>query len=230
MNCTFCAKRLPDDFKQTNYGKACSTACATGGVVNEVVKCALNKAPCIGHHKKYCAALNDLLDGKLNPDIQSFATMIQIHASKCAGGCKMFHSVEQVLEHARPPPPPPVKLPPPVKRRMTVADAARVCIAYQTKHDPSFGDDLKSVMRKEGFPGLQHLLDKVETYTADNVFFHTADFSSDFTIADIARMVCIYRFERVHLSETRNFTMDMKAVMRAEGVPEMQSLLDIYTV
>ena len=224
MNCTFCAKRLPANFKQTNYGKACSTACATGGVVNEVVKCALKKAPCIGHHQKYCTALNDLLDGKLNPNIHLFASMIQLHASRCAGGCKMFHSLEQVLEHARPPPPPPVK------RRRTVADAARVCIAYQTKHDPNFGDNLKSVMRKEGFPGLQHLLDKVETYTVDNDSFHTADFSSEFTISDIGRMICIYRFERVHLSETRNFTMDMKSVMRAEGVPEMQSLLDIYTV
>jgi hypothetical protein len=223
MNCVFCAKRIPVNFKQTNYGKACNTSCAMGGIVGEVVKCALKKAPCIGHPKKYCSALTDLLDGRVNPDLESLAVIIQVHASSCAGGCNMFHSMDEIVEHARPPPPP-------MERVMTVADAARVCVAYQTHYDPSFCENLKRVMRKNGFTAMQNLLDKVETYAIGDTCFHSAYFSSRFSVADIGRMISIYRFEMVHLCDQRNFTMDMKGVMRAEGVPEMQALLDVYTI
>jgi hypothetical protein len=224
MNCVFCAQRIPINFKQTNYGKACNTSCAMGGIVGEIVKCALKKAPCIGHPKKYCSALNDLLNGRVNPDLEALNVIIGVHASRCAGGCKMFHSLDEIVEHARPPPPPPMV------RRMTVADAARVCVAYQTKYDPHFCDRLKRVMCQAGFPGLQHLLDKVDTFTVDGLSFHSADFSSQFVVADIGHMICLYRYEMVHLCDQRNFTMDMKGVMRAEGVPEMQALLDNYAV
>jgi hypothetical protein len=233
MACVFCSINLDGAFVATNYGKACNKYCAAGGVVCKAVECAMKAAPCIGHSKLLCAGVHDLTTGTTTPNVQFLLTMVQFHHSGCAlAGCTLPHTLERVLERTQAfGPPPPISLPTPFhpeKRRITADDAARVVRAFRAKYDlPNFTENLKSIMRSEGIPDMQQMLDPGYETTTGDIFFLSRHAC---TAGDVLNIVRIYRFVHVPLGYVREFTFNMKSVMCQEGFPELQRFLDKYIV
>ena len=226
MACVFCSN--PNASVATNYGKACDKYCAAGGVVGKAVECAMKAAPCIGHSKLLCAGVSDLMAGtSATPNVQFLMTMVRFHHSGCASRCTFPHTLEQVLERATlfVPPPPPLQQ---EKRRITADDAARVLRCFRAKYDPpNFTEDLKRIMREEGIPDMQQMLDDGYAGTPGDIFFLSRHAC---TAADVFNIVRIYRYVHIHLGHLREFTVNMKSVMRREGFPELERLLDKYIV
>ena len=175
--CVFCGKVILDgadileglkdhvriDGIQTNYGRACSAFCAAGGFIVEAVKCEAKETPCIGHDTRLCAGVKDLKAGtKQSGNVEALKRALLAHISHCTSpACSMPHTLAAVYTRKTQSLPDAVR---PPKRPLDLEDFGHVLRVFRAKyvplsHQKGFTEDLKGVMRAEGYREMERLLD-----------------------------------------------------------------------
>lgn len=148
----------------TNYGRACSAFCAAGGFVVEAMKCEAKETPCIGHDTRLCAGVNDLKAGmKESDNIDALKRALNVHKGNCTTpACTMPHTLAAVYARKSECLQGPAARPP--KRQLTADDFGHVLRAFRAKyvplsHQKGFTENMKGVMRAEGYREMEGVLD-----------------------------------------------------------------------